>query len=69
MIAQRLPVEQLHDNERGGALQAEVVDGADVRVIERGGGACFPLESEDGVVAPRASAREELEGDVTSWAS
>jgi hypothetical protein len=42
-LLERLAVEQLHREKR--RVGAYVVDGTDVRVVERGRGARFPLES------------------------
>ena len=44
LLSQGLAFEQLFDDERGRALAADVVDGEDVRVIERGGRERFLLE-------------------------
>ena len=39
------PFEVLHDEEVGGVFAADVVEGADVRVVEAGDGAGFTLEA------------------------
>ncbi len=39
------PFEMLHDEEVDGVFAADVVEGADVRVIEAGDGLCFALEA------------------------
>ena len=40
-MLQRRAVEELHDDERAAGMIADVVNGADVRVIQRGSGARF----------------------------
>ena len=45
LIAQRAALDQLHGNPRRAVALADVVDGHDGRVIERGGGARFGFES------------------------
>ena len=44
-VAQRFAFEQFHDDEELAVLMGNFVDGADVRVIERGGGARLALKS------------------------
>src|SRR6266508_6711269 len=44
-MLERLPFEQLHNNERPAFLFANVVNGADVRMTEGGGGTGFALET------------------------
>ena len=43
------PSEELHDNERLVVLLADFVDGADVGVIERGGGAGLATKAFEGL--------------------
>ena len=43
-LGQRLPVEILHDPEVDPVLRADVMEGADVRVVQGGDGAGFALE-------------------------
>lgn len=43
---QRLPFQQLHDKEGAALVLANVIEGADIGVIQRGGGAGLPLETE-----------------------
>ena len=47
-FAQRLPLEQLHHEKRLAFMFAEFVDGADVGVIENGGGPRFPFKALEG---------------------
>src|SRR5271155_201954 len=44
-VLERLAVQELHDDERALVLFADFVDGADIRVIECGGGSGFALET------------------------
>ena len=44
-LAQRLPFEQLRDDERRVPFDADVVHRQDVRMAQRRGGACFLLEA------------------------
>ena len=44
-VGKRLAVEELHDQEVGAVLRADVVEMADVRMIQRGNGAGFALET------------------------
>ena len=44
-LGKRLAVEELHDQEVGTVLRADVVEMADVRMIQRGNGAGFALET------------------------
>ena len=47
-MLQRRPVEKLHHEERPAVLLADIVDGADVGVIQRRGGARLAAESGQG---------------------
>ena len=51
LLLERLAFEQLHRDER--RIGADVVDRADVGVVERGGGPRFPLETGSGSAATR----------------
>src|SRR5208282_4220255 len=44
-LCQRLAFEQLHGDERPAGLLVNFVNGADIRVVEGGGSARFPLKS------------------------
>jgi hypothetical protein len=68
-VLQRLPLEQFHHQEAASLVLAEVVDGADIGMIERRGGARLPLETLDRGGVIREPRREELERDVASQAS
>src|SRR5262245_21509761 len=61
-LAQGLPLEQLHHEVRAALVLADVVDGADVRMVQGRSGACFdakPLER----ARVAQIIRDELEGD------
>src|SRR5205823_222972 len=51
LLPQRDSLEQLRDNEGRSFVRADVVNGKDVGVVERTGGARFQLETPDGVLA------------------
>ncbi len=63
---QRRPVEQLHDQERQVAVMADVVERADVRMVERRGGARLALEALERRGILRELGREELDGDLAA---
>ena len=44
-LAERLAVDELEGQERNAVRFLDRVDGDDVRMIERGGGACLALEA------------------------
>jgi len=52
---QRLAVEQLRDNVGRAVVEADVVDGEDVGMVEASSGACFLLEAAEalGIAQPR----------------
>jgi hypothetical protein len=63
MLGERLSFEVLHHQEIGAVLMADVVEGADVRMLKRGDGARLALEplSEIGIGGERRG--EDLDGD------
>jgi len=68
---QRFAVEQLHDDEPAatvGRVLADVVDRADVRMIERRGDPRLALEALEQFGCQRQPFREELQRDVTTQA-
>ena len=56
-LAQRLAFEQLGDHVRRAVVRADVVDGEDVRVVERAGGARLLLEAPQAVGVSRDATR------------
>ena len=60
-VAQRLPVEQLHDEEGLRVAEAELVNRADVRVVERRRGPGLAFEPEVGLPVVRVGACQELD--------
>ena len=66
---ERPPVHPLHHDERPAVLIADVVDRADIRVIQRGGGAGLQLETPSPVGIGRQRRRQELDRDAACEAS
>jgi hypothetical protein len=66
---QRFPVEQLHDDEVQAVLLADVVDDADVRVVERGDRACLALQPGASLGIVRDESRQYLDRHVTAEAA
>ncbi len=65
-LAQRLPLEQLHGDEVPAFVLVDVVDGADVRVVERGRGARLAAEAFDRQRVAHELWRQQLEGHVAA---
>ncbi len=63
---ERLAVEQLHDDELLPVVIADVVQRADVRVVERGRDARFALEALDCLRIAREVGRQHLDGDLAA---
>ena len=63
-----MAVEQLHDDEVLAVVLADVVDRADVRVVERRGDARLPPESLERVGARGELGRQELQRDLAAEA-
>jgi len=59
---ERHALDELRGDERDGALP-DLVDGQDVRVVERGGGARLALEEADALFIPRRAGVQQLDGD------
>ena len=64
-VLQRQPVQKLHGDEGLAVLLADVVNGADVGMIQRGGGLRFALETLEGLRVTGDFVGQELEGDET----
>jgi hypothetical protein len=65
-LTQRLPFEQLRDDERGVPLDADVVHRQDVRVVQRGERAGLLLEALEPIGVGRQCRRQHLDRDVAS---
>lgn len=64
-LAEGLPLEQFHHDERRALVRPQVVNGADVWVAERPSRAGFLLEAANPLGVAGTLARDDLEGDVT----
>jgi hypothetical protein len=62
-IVQRFAVEQFHDQVVDGLVAADVMDGADMRVVERRNRPRFLLEALPRLGVGRARAGDDLDGD------
>src|SRR3990172_5105075 len=60
---ERLPFEKFHGDERPAVVLADVVNRADVGVVQRGRGLRFAPESLQGLAVPGKLSWEKLEGD------
>ena len=67
-VLEGLALQQLHGDERAAFEFADVVNGADVGVIEGGGGASFAAEAFDGLRVLRNFVREKFQRDVAAEA-
>src|SRR5712692_9495030 len=67
-VLQRLPFQKLHDDEGPAFIFADVVDGADVGVVEGGGGARFALEALERLAIARKLLGQKLQGDAAAEA-
>jgi hypothetical protein len=65
-VVQGVAIEHLGDQVRGAALDADVVDRQDVRVIESAGGSRFLLESAPTIRIIRKHGRENFDCDVAA---
>ena len=63
---ERLAVDQLHDEEVDPLVVADVVDRADVRMIERGDGARLAFEAGAALRVGGEGRRQDLHGDIPS---
>ena len=64
--AQRLPVESFHHDEWLTLVLGNLMDGADVRVIERRGRPCLATESFDRTAIVGKACRQKLQRDLTA---
>ena len=65
-VAQRLAFEQLHGDEGPPVVLVDVVDRADVGVLERGGGARLALQPLEGLRVARQLLGQELQRDASA---
>ena len=63
LLAQRPAFQEGHDDERPPVGLVDLVNGADVGMVERGGGLGFALEALAAFVVAEQVRREEFEGD------
>ena len=63
---QRVPGHVLHSDEAPAFRHADLINGGDVRMIERGGGLCFVLEAPHPVGIGGQIYRQELERDLAA---
>jgi hypothetical protein len=62
-MPESFPFQQFHGDERLAFMLANLVDRADIRVIQRGGGAGFPLKAIERLFVFQRIWREKLQGD------
>ena len=67
-MLERLPFEMLHHNEVPAVLLPDLVNRADVRMIQRGSGARLPLKSLQRIGIARQFLGQKLQGDVAAEA-
>ena len=67
-MLERLPFEKLHGDEGLALVLVDVVDGADVGVVEGGGGTRLALEAFPGLVTREQPLGEELESHLSPQA-
>src|SRR5208283_5029202 len=65
LVLQGLTIEKLHRDKCLRILLTDVVDGADVGMIEGGGGLCLPTEAAERLRIARHFVRQELQSDET----
>ena len=65
-LAKRLALQQLHYEKLPSVMFPDVVDRADVRMIERRGGARLASKPQDGLCVLGERFRKELQGDPSS---
>src|SRR5262245_20638890 len=66
-IVERLALQQLHDEKGLAALRLpDVVDRADVRMLQRGDGRGFALKAVPGLRHVAESGRKDFEGDIAT---
>ena len=68
-VLERGAVEEFHDEEGASGVLADVVDGADVGMIQGGSGFGFAAETFEGLAVLREIVGKEFEGDEAAEAS
>ena len=66
LVPQGLPLQQFHGNEGSPLGLVDFVDGADVRVVQRGRSFGFPLETAESLRVVGKVVRKELQSHVTA---
>ena len=67
-FAERLAFQKLHGDESAAFVFADVVDGANVGMVEGGGGASFTLETLEGLTVVGESVGKEFQSDMAAEA-
>ena len=62
-VLERLPIEKFHGDKGVAVLLADIVDGADVGMVQGGGGLRFPLESRESLRIPGDILRQKFQRD------
>jgi hypothetical protein len=62
-VLQSVAFEAFHDDERVTVYFADFMDGADIGMIQRGGGLSFALETQKSLLIPRDVVREKFQRD------
>ena len=65
-MLQRLPLEQLHGDERAAFEFADIINRANIRMIQRRGGARLAAESLDGLRVLRNVVRKEFQRHIAA---
>ncbi len=65
-MPERLPLQQFHGDEGSPIYFVNLVDGADVRMIQRGRSLGLPLETAEGLCVVGKFVGKELQGDVAT---
>src|SRR5437870_7133483 len=65
-VLKGLPLQELHDDKVLSLMLSDLVDGADVRMIQGRGSARFTLEPFEGLMVTGQLLRQKLQGDLTT---
>src|SRR4029077_2004626 len=66
LVPERLPLQQFHGDEAASVGLVNLVDSADVRVVQRGRSLGLPLETAEGLMIVCEFVRKKLQSDVTT---